>query len=194
MSMGQVAEIMSTRDAANSLGVSVRTVQLWVESGSLQAWKTPGGHRRIYRQSVNNMLAARHQLEIQANRFEVLICAHAASDAAPLVAQLKMLGPELHSRAVYTSVDAITQISEHRPDLLIIDLVQENTSSMQLLDILRSTLSHRTLHIIVVTDLTDEALEKLGGLYSGITKFGKPWLMAQMQRLVRIYMEISKNR
>ena len=37
----------SPREAARQLGVSVRTAQLWVEEGRLQAWKAPGGHRRI---------------------------------------------------------------------------------------------------------------------------------------------------
>jgi excisionase family DNA binding protein len=35
----------------------VRTVQLWVESGELHAWKTAGGHRRIARASVDTLLA-----------------------------------------------------------------------------------------------------------------------------------------
>lgn len=37
----------STSEAAEILGVSHKTVQLWVESGRLRAWKTAGGHRRI---------------------------------------------------------------------------------------------------------------------------------------------------
>ncbi|MCB1816672.1 MAG: excisionase family DNA-binding protein, partial [Gammaproteobacteria bacterium] len=36
-------DAMTTRQAAQVLGVSVRTVQLWVEAGSLAACKTPGG-------------------------------------------------------------------------------------------------------------------------------------------------------
>ena len=39
--------ILTTRDAAQLLGVAVSTVQLWMESGALTAWKTPGGHRRV---------------------------------------------------------------------------------------------------------------------------------------------------
>lgn len=38
--------ILTTRDAAHHLGVSVSTAQLWMESGALPSWKTPGGHRR----------------------------------------------------------------------------------------------------------------------------------------------------
>jgi len=43
---------LSTREVATWLGVTVRTVQLMVDRGDLHAWKTPGGHRRINRASV----------------------------------------------------------------------------------------------------------------------------------------------
>jgi excisionase family DNA binding protein len=39
--------IITTRDAAQLLGVAISTAQLWMESGALPAWKTPGGHRRV---------------------------------------------------------------------------------------------------------------------------------------------------
>ena len=42
-------DVLSTREAAEQLGVALRTVQLWVEAGVLPAWKTAGGHRRISR-------------------------------------------------------------------------------------------------------------------------------------------------
>ena len=46
----------TTKEAADLLGVSVGTVQQWVESGLLQAWKTAGGHRRVTREAVENLL------------------------------------------------------------------------------------------------------------------------------------------
>ena len=46
----------TTKEAADLLGVSVGTVQQWVESGLLQAWKTAGGHRRVTRESVDSLL------------------------------------------------------------------------------------------------------------------------------------------
>lgn len=47
----------STRDVARVLGMAVRSVQLMVDRGELDAWKTPGGHRRIARASVERWLA-----------------------------------------------------------------------------------------------------------------------------------------
>ncbi|WP_229507613.1 helix-turn-helix domain-containing protein [Massilia sp. Dwa41.01b] len=58
------AEFCSTKDAARLLGVSHRTVQLWVENGALQAWKTAGGHRRITIASVNRLVEARRQATV----------------------------------------------------------------------------------------------------------------------------------
>ena len=51
-------DVCSTREAADRLGVSLRTVQLWSEAGLLRAWKTPGGHRRILTASVDGAAAA----------------------------------------------------------------------------------------------------------------------------------------
>lgn len=48
---------LTTREAARLLGVSVGTVQKWVESGELSGWKTPGGHRRVRWSAVAGMLS-----------------------------------------------------------------------------------------------------------------------------------------
>lgn len=45
-------DILTTADTAKLLGVSIRTAQLLIEGGSIASWKTPGGHRRVYRSDV----------------------------------------------------------------------------------------------------------------------------------------------
>jgi excisionase family DNA binding protein len=52
-------DVLSTREAAERLGVALRTVQLWVESGVLPAWKTAGDHRRISRVAVERLIEQR---------------------------------------------------------------------------------------------------------------------------------------
>ena len=186
-------QIMSTRDAALCLGVSVRTVQLWVESGSLEAWKTPGGHRRIYRQSVNSMLAARNARQITGAHFEILVCEDLNDASGQVEAQLKSLGSAVRVRTVHNSDEALIKIAECCSNLLVIDLVMVNSTGIQMLDALRNSVFMHTMHIIVVTDLDVDAMQKLGGLHPGVTKFTKPVPYAQMLRLIRIYMDISKT-
>lgn len=50
-------DYLSTRDAAELLNVAVSTIQLWTDNGLLRAWTTAGGHRRIDKTSVSEMLS-----------------------------------------------------------------------------------------------------------------------------------------
>lgn len=49
------SQVCSTREAAEMLGVSLRTIQLWVDGGVLDAWKTAGGHRRVSFDSIQRL-------------------------------------------------------------------------------------------------------------------------------------------
>ncbi|MDI4667365.1 helix-turn-helix domain-containing protein, partial [Xanthobacter autotrophicus] len=49
----------TTLETAKLLGMAVRSIQLMVDRGELEAWKTPGGHRRISRDSVERWLRSR---------------------------------------------------------------------------------------------------------------------------------------
>lgn len=47
---------LTSREAAEILGVSVTTAQMWMEGGMLPSWKTPGGHRRAKKSDVLKLL------------------------------------------------------------------------------------------------------------------------------------------
>lgn len=51
--------VLTSRAAARLLGVAVSTAQMWIESGALEAWKTPGGHRRVRLSAVTRLLEQR---------------------------------------------------------------------------------------------------------------------------------------
>lgn len=48
--------VLTTSAAARMLGVAVSTAQLWIESGALDSWRTPGGHRRVRLSAVMQLL------------------------------------------------------------------------------------------------------------------------------------------
>ena len=54
------ASYLTTLEVARQLGMAVRSVQLMVDRGELEAWKTSGGHRRISPQSLQAWIRA-HQ-------------------------------------------------------------------------------------------------------------------------------------
>lgn len=48
--------ILTTSEVARLLGVATSTVQIWMESGAIESWKTPGGHRRTRMSLVQGLL------------------------------------------------------------------------------------------------------------------------------------------
>ncbi len=48
--------VLTTSAAARLLGVATSTVQLWMESGAIDSWKTPGGHRRTRLSRIARLL------------------------------------------------------------------------------------------------------------------------------------------
>lgn len=48
--------ILTTTAAARLLGVATSTVQMWMESGAIASWKTPGGHRRTHLSSIEKLM------------------------------------------------------------------------------------------------------------------------------------------
>jgi len=48
--------ILTTSEVARLLGVATSTVQIWMESGAIDSWKTPGGHRRTRLSKVESLM------------------------------------------------------------------------------------------------------------------------------------------
>lgn len=48
--------ILTTTAAARLLGVATSTVQIWMESGAIASWKTPGGHRRTHLSAIQGLM------------------------------------------------------------------------------------------------------------------------------------------
>ena len=50
---------LTTVELSKMLGLAIGTIQAMFNSGELKGWKTPGGHRRISKASVQEWLATR---------------------------------------------------------------------------------------------------------------------------------------
>ncbi len=87
-SLSSLSAECTTREVAAALGLAVRSVQLMVDRGDLHAWKTPGGHRRISRASVEKWLISRQgeaHGDIGAAAADWSKLGRGATDAAPRV-------------------------------------------------------------------------------------------------------------
>jgi len=187
-------EFYSTAEAAKILGVSHRTIQLWVEAGTLQAWKTAGGHRRITAASVEKLLEGRHQTlspkhdtpvatAAAQRQYKVLI----VDDDATLLRlyELEISGWGLPLQLIKASngFDALLKIGEHNPDLLISDLSMPGMDGFRMVSSLRNDPKQRHLNIIIISGLDLSTISSLG-LPADIPVFAKPVPFAQLRSTV----------
>ncbi|MCA1248146.1 GAF domain-containing protein [Massilia sp. MS-15] len=81
--MSEDDPILTTREAAQLLGVAVSTVQIWMENGALPAWKTPGGHRRVRLSAVRGLQSCQPREAAEADLGAAPAPGHALLDTPP---------------------------------------------------------------------------------------------------------------
>lgn len=186
MTATDTQNVCSTRDAAKLLGVSLRTVQLWVENGELQAWKTVGGHRRVSLQSVRQLMQARQTMPAATRQaFRVLI----VEDDPNLLSlyRLTIEGWEMAPQILTASngFEGLIEIGKSKPDLLITDLMMPGMDGFELIRRLKASPLYSALHIVVVTGLEKTEIQRHGGLPKSVTVFAKPVPFPELESLIR---------
>ena len=180
--------VYTTREAAERLGVSLRTVQLWVESGALAAWKTMGGHRRISRDSVERLVREQEQAfdsDTAADRFRILVVED--EESLRKLYELKLSGWNLPLEILIAAngYEALLMIGDKRPDLLVADLSMPAMDGFRMIRTLRSSAEFGDLKIVVVSALDASEIEDRGGLPDGVRVFRKPIPFAELESIVR---------
>jgi len=178
---------LTTREAATLLGVSVGTVQLWVGSGLLQAWKTTGGHRRVMRDSVERLLRKVPEAPVVA---PVPVPA-ATPTAAPRQLRVMVVEDDLSLLRLYqtqltrwpmrtsvvcldNAVSALMSLGRGGPDLLVTDLHMPGMDGFAMLRVLSQAPEMSQTQIVVVTGLDAQAIAAQGGIPTGIEVLSKP--------------------
>jgi excisionase family DNA binding protein len=178
-------DVCSTREAADRLGVSLRTVQLWSEAGLLRAWKTPGGHRRILNVSIDELLQRRTGVGLRrtpGGTFQVLVVEDEPDFRQLFELHLRSWGLPIHVTSVPSGFDALLQIGASRPDLLITDLRMPGIDGFEMLRALKASGAISELDVIVVTALTEHTVAERGGLPPGVTVLYKPLRFAELRQ------------
>lgn len=189
-------DVMTTREAGETLGVAVRTVQLWVEAGVLPAWRTAGGHRRIARSAVEKLLAERQH--------DLAPVSRAKPSSQPSL-KLLLVEDDPHLLRLFSGVvagwnfpvelttatngfEGLVRIGEMRPDIVVSDLVMPGMDGFAMLRALKKPGSgFASLKLLVVSALSTDEITERGGLPDGVICFQKPVNYVKLETLVHKY-------
>lgn len=182
----------STMEVGRMLGMAVRSVQLMVDRGELSAWKTPGGHRRISRESIEAWLAQRGgALPTTApapgpavGRRRVLLIedsVHYQNLVALLIGQQF---PELELHMAPDGIVGLAMYGQLQPDLLIVDILLPGIDGATLITSLRSQPQFARSRLLVVTSLDESQREPYAFALAGVPVVHKPRLVMELPALL----------
>ncbi|MDP1524864.1 MAG: response regulator [Rhodocyclaceae bacterium] len=193
-------EFCTTREAAEVLGVSLRTAQLWVDSGILQAWKTEGGHRRINVDSVEklmrtgssaqsgNVSGTKAGVPVDLTRLKILVV---EDDNTLIKLYRTYIGSwnlPLQISTALNGYEALILIGREQPDLMIADLSMPGMDGFQMIRTLAGSSFREGMEIVVVTGMEDETIAAQGGLPENIKILHKPIPFVELRTMVEAMM------
>jgi excisionase family DNA binding protein len=179
----------STRQLAGLLGVSVQTVQRWVDAGYVKAWKTPSGHRKIDAEAADVLVATMRSSGAKAPGREpprVLIVDDdpAALSVMELLVEETLPSPEITKAE--NGFQALQALGRSTPDILVTDIVMPHIDGLEMLKHVATQQSRPAL-VIVTTFLSAEELDEAGGLPAGVFYLPKPIDQDQFKTLLRTH-------
>ena len=190
--------LMTTHDVAKKLGVTIRSVQLWVEQGLLEGWKTPGGHRRITSESFNRFVLSQ-EINLESTGFiNTQLRIIAVEDNK---AMLKLYDNTVNSWQLPIKLDcfnnafeALINITKSTPDVLIIDLNMPGMDGFAMLEALNKSNILNNLAVIVISCLSNEEILSRGGLPARVRIYNKDQIpFAEMKEFINGLLDNKKT-
>lgn len=195
-----IGEHHTTKEVAQILGLAVRSVQLMVDRGELEAWKTPGGHRRISRASVDRWRARRaNDLPDSAKgaqgladgvtsrargtasgQARVLIIEDSVHYQKLLSLLLSQRFPNVQWRIADEGIAGLAMAGEWHPDVLIVDILLPGIDGATLITSLRTHRQFQGSQLIVVTSLDEAQRAPYAFALQGVPVIHKPHLVAEL--------------
>ena len=192
---------MSTLEVARVLGLAVRSVQLMVDRGELEAWKTPGGHRRISRQSVERWRDGDRQStpskgvpsQVVAQHPKVLLIEDSMHFQNLIGLLVRQKFPTVELRSASDGIAGLAMAGQFQPDVLMVDILLPGIDGAALITSLRSHPQFGQMQIIVVTSLDKEQLEPYAFALEDVPVVHKPRLVVELPQLLARCLELRNH-
>jgi excisionase family DNA binding protein len=195
------ADDFTTLEVARLLGMSVRSVQLMVDRGELEAWKTSGGHRRIARASVDRWRSSRDLVNpppppVVGRRGSrppgglpprpVMLLIDDSIHFQKLVSLLvRQRFPNVDLHVADDGIAGLAMYGQLKPQVLIVDILLPGIDGATLITSLRSHPQFASSQLAVVTSLDEVQRAPYAFALEQVPVIHKPQLVAELPRLLK---------
>jgi excisionase family DNA binding protein len=155
----------TTGQIAKTCGVSIATVQKWIEAGEIESYRLPLGiDRRVPRESLLTFMrkykVPTDELEPKAS-YRVLV----AQEDSGLRNQVERILGDLNKPTqvvtVGEGVETLVRIGDIKPDLLVFDLRLPGMDGLKIIEFLKTSMEWKGTKIVVLSELTAEEKARL---------------------------------
>lgn len=175
--MTEKRDVLTTQQTAIILGVSTTSVQKMATNGELAGWVTPGGHRRIFRSSVDQLLDSRNTgLAGVTGRLtlRILLIEDDHVQIASFKSILKRIGHFVELTVVNRASQALDLIRPFQPDLLVMNLDSESADGFKLALAIEDEFGMKGPDVIALMSLSLEQFRKNSHTSLRVVRFEKP--------------------
>jgi excisionase family DNA binding protein len=183
--MNETARSYSTAEIAKRLGISLQTVQRWVDSGRLKAWKTPGGHRRIDARSAELLFEGQQQVIGAAPAEEppadaggrpiTVVIVDDDPIYRDLIANMVQHAlPQARLRVAGNGFQGLVMIAKWAPDIVVTDVHMPHMDGLEMIRNVLADSETRPRLLIAVTSRPSAELADFGQLPAEVLLLRKP--------------------
>jgi len=169
--------VLTTRQAAQMLGLSLTSVQKMVISGELEAWVTPGGHRRIHRTAVERLLNARSMprgTSATQDAMRILLVEDDAIQVQFFQSILERCAYVVELTVADDASSALILLERTRPDLVITDLMMEPFDGFHLIAAMEREPAYYPIDTIVWSSMSKTEAHAHGHIPPWVAYYQKP--------------------
>jgi excisionase family DNA binding protein len=169
--------VLTTRQAAQMLGLSLTSVQKMAINGELEAWVTPGGHRRIHRTSVERLLNTRstpRAMNAPQETMRVLLVEDDAIQVQFFQSILERCAYTVELTIAADASSALILLERIRPDLVITDLIMEPFDGFHLIAAMEREPAYYPIDTIVWSSMSKAEAHARGHIPPWVAYYQKP--------------------
>ncbi|MDA8404115.1 MAG: response regulator [Desulfobacteraceae bacterium] len=186
-------DVFTVYKASQYCKVSSQTIINWIDSGYFNAYKTPGGHRRISRKDLEAFMT-KQGIPIPAEvvddgRRRILVV-----DDDPIIVEsiVQSLEEDEHDYEVISASDGFEaglQVNHFKPHLLILDIMMPDIKGYEVCQKIKTGKDTKDTKIIVLSAYLDEEKFKQMKENGADVCFSKPFPLSQLKAEVARLLE-----